>query len=175
MSLATVAEDDLIKYGLIAAVVLIAGYYVINQVKAALNPTGSGGPGSVGNSVANGVTGLLAGTGIPGTSDYQNAGVIGTLAATANTVSGGTLNAFGNWIGGKLADVFQPSSSNGGSIPTASSSIENSGSIQTSSNRPYQNGPNAAYADAVDSSPVDPSYAATPLTSEDGNWDDSSD
>lgn len=174
MSLATVAEDDLIKYGILAAVVLVAGYWIVKQIESGLNPTGSGGPGSVGNSVANAATGLLAGTGggnnAIDNSYYQNAGVVGTLAATANSVSGGSLASFGSWIGGKLADAFQPYSPNGGAIPTSNQNTEQSGSIQSSSNRPYQNGPNAAYADAVDSSPVDPSYAASPLT-DTGSWD----
>lgn len=168
-----ILEHDAIKYIFLGALVLGVGYYIVEQVKSALNPTGSGGPGTVGNSVANGLTGLVAGDGM-NNGDYMNAGLIGTLAATENTVSGGTLNAFGTWIGGKLADVFQAPSSNGGSIPTSSSSTEQSGAIQTSSNRPYQNGNNSAYADAVDNSPVDPTYAATPLTSDDGSWDDDS-
>ena len=174
MKFSEILEHDAIKYAAIGGVVLIAGYYIIEQIKAAFNPTGSGGPGSVGNSVANGLTGTIAGTGTPGgaldNSYYMNAGLIGTLAATENTVSGGTLQAFGSWIGGKLADVFQPSF-NGGSIPTSNASSEQSGAIQTSSNRPYQNGNNAAYADAVDSAPPDPAYQATPLT-DSGSWDD---
>lgn len=52
---------------------------------------------------------------------YQGAGVAGTLGAAANSVSGGTLASFGDWIGGKVYDLF-----NGSTTPAASSSGQTS-------------------------------------------------
>lgn len=52
---------------------------------------------------------------------YEGAGVAGTLGAAANSVSGGTLASLGDWIGGKVYDLF-----NGSSTPAASSSGQTS-------------------------------------------------
>lgn len=40
------------------------------------------------------------------TTAYAGAGVLGTLGAAANKISGGTLATFGEWLGGKAADAF---------------------------------------------------------------------
>jgi len=39
---------------------------------------------------------------------YAGAGVAGTLGNVTDQASGGLLSGIGEWIGGKLADVFQP-------------------------------------------------------------------
>ena len=39
---------------------------------------------------------------------YEGAGPLGTLGAAANAASGGYLSSFGQWLGGKAADLFQP-------------------------------------------------------------------
>lgn len=52
---------------------------------------------------------------------YQGAGVAGTLGAATNAASGGALASLGNWIGGKVYDLLNPtSSSSGGSTSTSS-------------------------------------------------------
>lgn len=43
------------------------------------------------------------------TTAYQGAGILGTLGAATNTLSGGWFATAGEWIGGKAADIFQPS------------------------------------------------------------------
>lgn len=42
---------------------------------------------------------------------YQGAGVIGTLGATFNAASGGTLATFGQWLGDKAYDLLNPAPS----------------------------------------------------------------
>lgn len=165
----TAVEQTGVKYLVIGSVIIVGVILAWQAIKAQLssNPQGATGSatnptgttaGNIGNGVANAITGAIAGsTG----NDYQNAGVIGTLAAGTNEVSGNTLDSLGTWIGGKLADVFQPVSTAGGSIPTSNQSGEQSDAIQTSSNRPYNNGNNAAYMDAWNSSPTDPTYAVS--------------
>lgn len=39
---------------------------------------------------------------------YQNTGPVGYVAAATNAASGGYLSSFGDWLGSKAADVFQP-------------------------------------------------------------------
>jgi hypothetical protein len=51
---------------------------------------------------ANAVNNVNAGT------PYEGAGVVGTLGNGANQLSGGGLQNLGEWIGGTLADWFQP-------------------------------------------------------------------
>lgn len=36
---------------------------------------------------------------------YEGAGIAGTLGAAANSASGGLLESFGSWLGGKAADL----------------------------------------------------------------------
>lgn len=60
-----------------------------------------------------------------------------------------------------FADSFQYPA--GKRIPTSAQTRERSGSIQSWSARPHQAGNNAAYADAWDSSPPDPSYTLNVL------------
>lgn len=52
--------------------------------------------------------GLLTGeniiTGTARTDAYHGAGVLGTLGAAADQMSGGTLSKLGEWLGGKAAD-----------------------------------------------------------------------
>lgn len=39
--------------------------------------------------------------------DYEGKGVLGTLGAAANSISGGSLASLGQWLGGKTFDVVQ--------------------------------------------------------------------
>lgn len=39
---------------------------------------------------------------------YAGAGVVGTIGNVTDQASGGVLSGIGEWIGGKLADIFQP-------------------------------------------------------------------
>lgn len=40
---------------------------------------------------------------------YQGAGVVGSLGAAANAASGGYFASAGDWVGGRLFDLFGPS------------------------------------------------------------------
>lgn len=72
------------------------------------------------------------------------------------------------FVRGFHADVFNPvpNSPTAGTIPTSNQSGEVSGSIQSWSARPFQNGNNAAYFDAYQSAPPDPTYTANVLTND---------
>ena len=37
---------------------------------------------------------------------YEGAGILGTLGAATNELSGGTLQRFGEWLGGKAYELF---------------------------------------------------------------------
>jgi len=39
------------------------------------------------------------------TTAYQGAGILGTLGAATDAVSGGTLSRAGEWLGGKIYDI----------------------------------------------------------------------
>jgi hypothetical protein len=119
------------------------------------------------------------------------AGAVAELGATANWFSCGWLATLGCKIsrigcnydpnatsspvacsdpveGGYIfADrMRRPVAQKSATIPTSNQSKERSGAIQSWSARPYQSGNNAAYADAFDSSPPDPSYTMNVLVTE---------
>lgn len=74
--------------------------------------------------------------------------VIGCATASTDPVSGAVFE-----------DRFRkPSKRALGSIPTSNQFTEKSGAIQSWSARPFQQGNNAAYKEAYDSSPPDPAY-----------------
>lgn len=92
----------------------------------------------------NGAAGLLTGnnaitqnqtdaSGNPVTA-YQGAGVAGTLGAAANSVSGGTLASFGDWIGGKVYDLFNSSTTPAASSSGQTSTANSSGTTPSQSN-----------------------------------------
>ena len=120
--------------------------------------------------VANGVGGVLSGNNSITENQvdsqgnkvdaYQGAGILGTLGAATNTLSGGSLATIGESLGGWLYDEFNSAPG----LPANAATSEPSNAIQSGSNRPYQNGNNSAYATAADNSPTDPTYAANPLT-----------
>lgn len=65
---------------------------------------------------------------------YQGAGVLGTLGAATNSVSGGTLASFGDWIGGKVYDLFNSSSTPAAAASSGQTSTAGSGTTPSQSN-----------------------------------------
>lgn len=117
--------------------------------------------------------------------------VVGELGAATNAASGGWLATLGCKIsrigcnydpnapaspvscsdpveGGYIfADRFRrPVAGSVAALPTSNQHREISGAIQSWSARPYQSGNHAAFADAWDSSPPDPTYVMNVLTTE---------
>lgn len=153
------------KSAAIFTVVSIAVYLAWDWISARIskNPQGTAAPtNQTGQTSSNVMAGSTAAASVPGAvaNQWQSSRTIrdigGGQSENAAPVATGSL---GRWTGGKIVDTFQPLSSNGGSIPTSNQSREVSGTIQTVASRPHSNGPNAAYMDAWNSSPTDPSYA----------------
>lgn len=84
---------DPVKLAIGVAVVLGVVYLL---GRAAIKETA----GAIGGLVS-GDNSITAGT------PYQGAGIAGTLGAATNAASGGLLERFGSWLGGKAADLFQ--------------------------------------------------------------------
>jgi len=91
-------EGQWVVLGLVALVIV---YYVGKKVLGAAGQA-AGAAASAAGGVLSGNNSLTQGT------PYQGAGVAGTLGAATNTVSGGALADFGNWISGQIADVTMP-------------------------------------------------------------------
>lgn len=104
MKVSPVSADLLIKLG-IGIAVLGLGYYAVKKV--------AGIGGEVLDTVTETTTGLWTGnnaiTENARTDAYKNMGPIGTIGAATDRVTGGYLSQFGEWLGGKAADIFQPS------------------------------------------------------------------
>ncbi len=152
----------------------ISGRINTNPQGVASTPTNE--TGQTGSNVMAGSTQTASVTGATGL-QWQTSRTIGLIGGAAQEVAAANpVNSKGRWLGGKMVDTFQPLSSNGGSIPTSNQNGEVSGSIQTASSRPYANGPNAAYMDAWNSSPTDPSYAVNGdpslATVDTSSWDE---
>jgi hypothetical protein len=80
----------------LAVALLIGVVYYLGRKTIADAAAGLGG-------IVSGDNALTEGT------DYQGAGVAGTLGAATNAASGGLLAEAGSWIGGKVFDIFHPS------------------------------------------------------------------
>src|ERR1700734_1097921 len=156
-------DSAIAKSAAIFTVVSIAIYLAWDWISARIkmNPQGiastpTNQTGAVGSNVMAGSTASASVTGATG-NQWQGAGTIRDIGGAAAEVNApNPVSANGRWLGGKMVDTFQPLSARGGSIPTSNQNREVSGSIQTTSSRPYANGPNAAYMDAWNSSPTDP-------------------
>ncbi len=74
------------------------------------------------------------------TNAYQGKGVLGTLGAATNSVSGGAFASIGDWIGGKLFNLFNPPSSGSGTNNASGtgSNVAGSGNGSTSATTPSQ-------------------------------------
>lgn len=83
---------------------------------------------------------------------YEGKGIIGSLGATTDTLFGGGLSQFGGWLGGTVYDLFHPDDDAGAT------------SNQGANNNPFGGGPSAWYGDAVDQSPTNATWAASPFT-----------
>jgi len=100
-------EGQWVVLGLVALVVV---YYVGKQLLGAAGKAAGAAGG-----LLSGNNALTQGT------DYQGAGVAGTLGAAANSVSGGSLDSAGNSLGGWLYGLFNPAyDPNAPAGPTAS-------------------------------------------------------
>lgn len=129
------------------------GYAILGLVAIAaflvLKKTVSDVAGVVGDGVsgiAEGIGGIATGHNtITAGTPYEGAGVFGTLGAGANDLSGGGLEAVGDWIGGTLYDWF------GADDATNVS--------QSATGNPYSpTGPNATYRKAANDSPLNAQY-----------------
>lgn len=94
---------------LAVAVVAIVVVYVIGKKVLTAGAAAAGGIVSGNNALTNGT-------------DYQGAGVLGTLGAATNSASGGSLDWLGNQVGSALYDLF-----NGSSTPAAATSVDATG------------------------------------------------
>lgn len=98
--IASKAAADPLQFALAAGVVLGVGYFLIRHAGNVAAKTAVG--------VVSGNNALTEGT------PYEGKGVIGTVAAAANTASGGTLRSIGEALGGWIYDVthrdYDPSS-----------------------------------------------------------------
>jgi hypothetical protein len=83
---------------------------------------------------------------------YEGKGIIASLAADTDALFGGGLSTFGGWLGGTVYDAFHPTDDAGAT------------SNQGANNNPFGGGNSAWYGDAVDSSPVNATWAASPFT-----------
>lgn len=128
--------------------VAVAGYFLLKKVVSDI----ADGVTDATKTAVDAVTNVNAGTA------YEGYGAVGTLGHTADAVSGliggtdaqghGPLQNFGEWIGGQIYDWSHP---------------EQSSSMQTASNKPFQAGTNKDYSDASGTSPVLPQYMGSPL------------
>lgn len=96
-----------------STVVIIAVAAVVGIVLLRKLPSASdvwSGAQEVAHHTADTITGLATGnnaiTQSARTTAYQGAGVLGTLGATFDHLSGGNLSQFGEWLGGKTYDLF---------------------------------------------------------------------
>lgn len=141
MKVPAVFKSEAGQYIALGAVALLVVYFVTKQAAKA-----AGAVASAAGGVLTGNNALTQGT------PYQGAGVIGTLGAAANDVSGGTLQSVGDYIGNKLADWFQPS-------PTAATSSDTTGANTQAINRDQVSASNFG---------LTPDISATGVS--DGSW-----
>ena len=92
-------EGQWVVLGLVAVIVV---YYVGKHVIAGATQA-AGAAASAAGGVLSGNNSLTQGT------PYQGAGILGTLGAATNTVSGGALQSAGESLGDWLYDTFNPS------------------------------------------------------------------
>jgi hypothetical protein len=97
-------------YLAVGAGVLLFGVFIVNQAEKGAGKVFSA-VGDVADAAVGGLTGnnaITAGaTNADGekTTAYQGKGVLGTLGAATNAVSGGYLASIGEWLGNKKYDI----------------------------------------------------------------------
>ena len=97
------------QYAMLGIGAYLLVVYVLPKLTLKLAQT----PGNVLNSINQGLGSNdltnnqtdFSGAAVDGYSDH---GALSTLAAGANSISGGLFASFGEWIGGKVADLTQP-------------------------------------------------------------------
>lgn len=131
-----------------------AAYWIVKQSLSGIKDAAAAGQGLLtGN---NAITANATDAAGDPVGAYTGAGVLGTLGAETNAISGGWLASFGEDIGGFFADVLHPYDPN-----PASAASEQSYSIQSSSNRPYNPQGNNGSAGFAQDGNTDPRYAFT--------------
>ena len=110
-------------YLALGAVGLVALYFIWRKTAGAVSAAASATAATVINSDPN--AGAFAGT------DYAGTGPIGALGGTVNAASGGILDTFGNWLGGKLADLTMPYDPNAPATPNTAPATASSTSATT--------------------------------------------
>ena len=130
----------------VGAAALAAAYYAFQRLQGAAGNTAAGAPpqplsGSSESisSIPTGLDSLTPGAMPPTT-------FVGLPASIVNSALGGAPQNFGNWVGQQLSTSDESATLSRPSI----------------SGNPYGAGSNNAYAPAVNASPIDAVYAATP-------------
>lgn len=114
-------EGQWVVLGLVAIVVI----YVIAKKSAAAVTAAAGAAADAAGGIISGNNALTAGT------DYQGAGVLGTVGAAANDASGGFFDWLGSSIGGGIYDLTHPTTTVPDSTTAASTQAVNRDQIVT--------------------------------------------
>lgn len=139
-----------IEIAILLAVGAAAIYFVLQAVRntaaAAADSVaaGVGGVVGAGAGIATGNNVVTAGT------PYEGTGFVGTIAAAENSILGGAPAAFGNWLGGKLADW------------SSNTDDGTSSSNQGATGSPFNYGTSSYYGTADDSAPKQATVVASP-------------
>ena len=96
--MAALSDKQFIYLGGAAIVGVIALYILGKKAVVAAADAGAG--------IVTGTNALTKDT------PYQDKGIVGTLGAAANAASGGALQQFGEWLGGKTYDLLGPDEQN---------------------------------------------------------------
>jgi hypothetical protein len=142
----------------IGAIIVAVLYYTYESLQGASGGTADGAPPATlsGASEAlspiptglNALTPSVYGGGNNVNPSAAPVGIFGILGSVTNDLLGGAPADFGNWVGEHISTAK----------PNQSLNI-----AQSWSGNPYGAGPHNGYADAVDSAPIDATFAATPF------------
>jgi hypothetical protein len=143
----------------IGAIIVAVLYYTYESLQGASGGTADGAPpatlsGSGSEQLSaiptglNSLTPSVYGGGTNANPSNAPVGIFGILGSVTNDLLGGAPADFGNWIGEHVSTAN----------PNQSLNI-----AQSWSGNPYGAGPHNGYADAVDSAPIDATFAATPF------------
>lgn len=146
-----------IELAILAVAAAGALYFVLKSIRdtagAAADAVSAGVQGVVGAGagIATGNNVVTAGT------PYAGTGFIGTVAAGENDILGGAPQAFGEWLGNGLYDLFHPNEED-----------SSSSSTQSATNSPFSYGTSNQYGPADDASPKQATFVASPGAT--GSW-----
>lgn len=143
------------QYAVLATVGIVGFIIIHNILKKDIKQT-AGAIGDGISDVAESAGGVISGHNTivesARTDAYAGAGVLGTVGAATDIASGGLFSQVGEWLGGKLADAQDYF--DGDPNPSAS--------IQSSTGNPFAYGTSKQYQGALNVSPVQAQFAASP-------------